>query len=83
MEIQEIISGIILFAVAGIILFIYLTIKQKRDLQKEETGEDMAHLRELVAKVLPSETDYQVVYAHWEKVEYKGRQKYTTIIQFN
>ena len=78
MEIQEIISGIILFAVAGIILFIYLTIKQKRDLQKAETGEDMAHLRELVAKVLPSETDYQVVYAHWEKVEYKGRQKYTT-----
>ena len=67
-----------MFAAAVVIYVVYATFRNKKNEQLAETGEDMARLRDAVAKVLSEETGYQVAYAHWEKVEYYGRSRRTT-----
>lgn len=72
------ILGIAVLVVIGVVIFIYEQVKEKKNKALTESGEDMARLREAVATVLPDQTGYEVVYGHWEKVEYYGRSRRTT-----
>lgn len=72
------ILGIAVLVVIGVVIFIYEQVKEKKNKALTETGEDMARLRDAVAKVLPGQTGYEVAYGHWEKVEYYGRSRRTT-----
>lgn len=67
--------GVVAMFVVG---FAYIQVREKINLKKAETGEDKEKLRQLVALALPGETGYRVAYAHWEKVEYRGRTQRTT-----
>ncbi len=70
-----VLMGVAAFCVA---VWVYTRIKEKKNIGLAQNGEDMSRLRDAVAAVLPGETGYQVVYAHWEKVEYYGRSRKTT-----
>ncbi len=72
------ILGIAILVAIGVVIFIYEQVKEKKNKALTENGEDMARLRDAVAKVLPDQTGYEVAYGHWEKVEYYGRSRRTT-----
>lgn len=61
-----------------VVIFIYTQIREKMNLKRAATGEDMENLRRVMAAALPGETGYTVAYAHWEDVEYYGRRRKTT-----
>lgn len=73
MDMQTIILGVVIMTVLTIIIVAYSTFKEKKDLKKAENGEDMAKLRAALLKLLPADQFWNVLYAHWEKKEYKGR----------
>lgn len=75
---MELFYGVVGFIALVAVLYLYVTIREKRNLQKAETGEDQDRLRQAVASVLPGEYGYRVAYAHWEKVEHFGRRTRTT-----
>lgn len=75
-------KALILFVVIGIAVWIYSKLKEKKNIGLAQNGEDMRRLQEAVARVLPNESGYQVVFAHWEKVEYYGRTRRTTYYSY-
>lgn len=79
---QNTILGIGILVVIGVVIFIYEQVKEKKNKQLTENGEDMRRLKEAVATVLPDQTGYEVVYGHWEKVEYYGRSRRTTYYSY-
>lgn len=66
-----IVFGIIIVAI------IYTLVKRQKNLAALQTGEDMEKLKEAVRKVLPNESGYKVVCAHWERSESYGRRTTT------
>ncbi|MBD5101263.1 MAG: hypothetical protein HDT27_00925 [Subdoligranulum sp.] len=52
--------------------------KESKNKKLAQTGADMQRLKDAVARVLPGETGYNVVYAHHEDVQYYGRSTRTT-----
>lgn len=72
-------SPITTLIVIGIIAVfaIYVLIKRRKNLAALETGEDMEALKQAVAQVLPGESGYKVVYAHWQRSESYGRRTTT------
>ncbi|MDE6107862.1 MAG: hypothetical protein K2F83_04210, partial [Oscillospiraceae bacterium] len=66
-----IVLAIIVVAVA------YTLIKRQKNLAALQTGEDMEKLKEAVRKVLPNESGYKVVFAHYERSESYGRRTTT------
>lgn len=73
MEIQTIVLGVAIMTVLTIIILAYSSFKEKKNLEKAENGEDMAKLRTALLKLLPTDQSWNVLYAHWEKKEYRGR----------
>ena len=61
------------FAIVALLTFI----KYRKNLAALETGEDMEKLKEAIRKVLPGESGYKVVYAHWQRSESYGRRTTT------
>lgn len=51
-------------------IVIYFVAREKINLSKVAMGEDKERLRRAVAQALPWETGYQVVYGHYEEVQY-------------
>jgi len=72
-------SPITTLIVIGIIAVfaIYTLIKRRKNLAALDTGEDMDALKQAVARVLPGESGYKVVYAHWQRSESYGRRTTT------
>lgn len=60
-----------------IVVVIYTLIRRQKNLAALQTGEDMEKLKEAVRKVLPDESGYKVVCAHWERSESHGRRTTT------
>lgn len=56
---------------------VYSLLRRRKNLAALETGEDMEALKRAVAQVLPGESGYKVVYAHWQRSESYGRRTTT------
>lgn len=69
---------LIILAVIVIAVVVYTQVKKASNMRKAATGEDKELLKRLAAQALPGETDYQVVYGHWEDVQHYGRTTRTT-----
>ncbi len=67
----------LIIAVIAVGSLIYSFFKKKSNLKKMDSGQDRERLKQAVARVLPEETDYQVVYAHREESTY-GYRRTTT-----
>ena len=70
--------GIIIVAVIVVAILIYTQVKKAGNMRKAATGEDKELLKRLAAQALPGESDYQIVYGHWEDVQHYGRSTRTT-----
>lgn len=57
---------------------IWSQLKESKNKKLAQTGADMQRLKDAVARVLPGETGYNVVYAHYEDVQHYGRSTRTT-----
>lgn len=68
----------VLLVVAFVVIFaIYSFVKRQKNMAALQTGEDMEKLKEAIRKVLPGESGYKVVYAHYERSETYGRRTTT------
>lgn len=66
------------FALLVVAVFIYVTVREKINLNKAASGEDQERIRQAMLKALPGESGLRTAYGHWEEVEYRGRTRRTT-----
>lgn len=66
------------FALLVVAIFIYVTLREKINLNKAASGEDKERIRQAMLKALPNEPGLRTAYGHWEEVEYRGRTRRTT-----
>lgn len=73
-------KAILLVGAILAVCLLYTLIKRRKNLSAAQEGGDFVRLKETVAKVLPNESGYKVVCAHYERSEHSGRT--TTIYHY-
>ncbi len=74
--------AILIVAVIGLAIFIYIQLRERKNKALAETGADKAHLKQVVEKLLPGEMGYRTLYGHWEDVQHMGRTTRTTYYSY-
>lgn len=75
LTIPQVIAIVVVFFVA---VYIYVTIKEKKNRGKASTGEDKNTVWGILQKVVPDVENYTRAYASWEWQTYQGRTTKTT-----
>ena len=78
----ETVYGIIAFAVIGIVIFIFMQLKEKKNKRLAETGEDKARLKAVADRLFADVPDCRPLYGHYEEVEHYGRSTRTTYYRY-
>ena len=61
-----------------VVAVIYVTVREKFNLKKAETGEDRVRIKNIFKKVLPDTWgNYKIAFACWEKTEYQVKRRIT------
>ena len=76
------IYGILALVVIGAAIFAYMQLKERKNKALAETGQDKAHLKQVVEKLLPNEIGCRALYGHWEDVQHMGRTTRTTYYSY-
>ena len=78
----ETVYGILAFAAIGIVIFIFMQMKEKKNKQLAATGEDKARLKAVADRVFAGVPDCHALYGHYEDVQLYGRSTRTTYYRY-
>lgn len=78
----ETLYGILAFAALGIVIFIFMQLKEKKNKGLAESGEDKARLREVAARLFAGVDGCHSLYGHYEDVQHYGRSTRTTYYRY-
>lgn len=78
----ETLYGILAFAAIGIVIFIFMQLKEKKNKRLAESGEDKARLKDVASRVFAGVEDCHALYGHYEDVQHYGRSTRTTYYRY-
>ena len=79
---KETLYGILAFAAIGIVIFIFMQIKEKKNKSLAESGEDKARLKAVSDRLFAGVPDCHALYGHYEDVQHYGRSTRTTYYRY-
>lgn len=78
----ETLYGILAFAAIGIVIFIFMQLKEQKSKRLAESGEDKARLKDVAARLFAGIEDCHSLYGHYEEVQHYGRSTRTTYYRY-
>ena len=78
----ETVYGILAFAAIGIVIFVFMQLKEKKNKRLAESGEDKARLKSVADRLFAGIEDCHPLYGHYEDVQHYGRSTRTTYYRY-
>ena len=78
----ETLYGILALAAIGVVIFIFMQLKEKKNKSLAESGEDKARLKDVAARVFAGVDGVSALYGHYEHVQHYGRSTRTTYYRY-
>jgi len=78
----ETLYGILAFVAIGVVIFLFMQMKEKKNKRLAESGEDKARLKDVADRVFAGVSDCHALYGHYEDVEHYGRTTRTTYYRY-
>ncbi|MDE7260527.1 MAG: hypothetical protein K2N78_00450 [Oscillospiraceae bacterium] len=78
----ETLYGILAFAAIGIVIFIFMQLKEKKNKNLAASGEDKARVKAVADRLFANVPDCRALYGHYEDVQHYGRSTRTTYYRY-